>query len=268
MESGISTTAADAMLQQVDMSPFYPEGDTPLYIQVADALRHRILDGEFAANDPLPSESEMVRSFDVSRVTVRQAIGLLSEEGLLGKTQGKGSFVKALAVEQNFLGLLEFRRDLRRQGHEPSAEILSYEKVTPPEGIRAMFGLGDKDQVHSVERLKRCDGRPIMLDRLFLPCHLLPELDQLELRTMWFADLLISHGIELSRARKIVQPIVMENAEAKLLGVRPSSIGLLVDRTIWPSGQDSLPVLLTRSVIPGDAAKFFVDVSAESAEFH
>ncbi|TIO06220.1 MAG: GntR family transcriptional regulator [Mesorhizobium sp.] len=49
-------------------SPFSPEGDTPRYIQVADALRHRILDGEFAANDPLPSESETVRAFDISRV--------------------------------------------------------------------------------------------------------------------------------------------------------------------------------------------------------
>lgn len=67
-----------------------------------------------------------------------------------------------------------------------------------------MFGFGEQEQVHSVERLKRCDGQPIMLDRLFLPCHLLPELDQLELRTTWFADLLISHGIHLARARKIV----------------------------------------------------------------
>jgi GntR family transcriptional regulator len=250
------------------MASFHPEGDTPLYIQVADALRHRILDGEFASNDPLPSESEMVRSFDVSRVTVRQAIGLLHEEGLLGKAQGKGSFVKALAVEQNFLGLLEFRRDLRRQGHEPTAEITSYEKIVPPRAIREMFGLGERDEVHSVERLKRCDGKPIMLDRLFLPCHLLPEIDQLELRTVWFADLLIRHGIKLTRARKVVQPIIMGNAEAKILAVRPSSIGLLVDRTIWPSAEDTAPVLLTRSVISGDAAKFFIDVNAEKSEYH
>lgn len=250
------------------MASFTPEGDAPLYIQVADALRRRILDGEFAANDPLPSESEMVRNFDVSRVTVRQAIALLSEEGLLGKTQGKGSFVKALAVEQNFLGLLEFRRDLRRQGHEPSAEILSYEKIVPPRAISAMFELDEGDEVHVVERLKRSDGRPIMLDRLFLPCHLLPELDQLELRTVWFADLLIRHGIKLERARKIVQPIVMGNAEAKILGVRPSSIGLLVDRTIWPSAEEHVPVLLTRSVISGDAAKFFVDANVEQSEYH
>ncbi len=250
------------------MALFSPEGDTPLYIQVADALRQRILDGEFAANDLLPSESEMVRSFDVSRVTVRQAIALLSEEGLLGKAQGKGSFVKALVVEQNFLGLLEFRRDLRRQGHEPTAEILSYERIVPSAAIRLMFGLGERDEVHAIERLKRSDGRPIMLDRLYLPCHLLPELDQLELRTMWFADLLISHGLKLVRARKIVQPVVVGNAEAKILDVRPSSIGLLVDRTIWQSTEDEVPVLLTRSVISGDAAKFFVDVAVEQPELH
>lgn len=247
---------------------FSPADDTPLYIQVADALRQRILDGEFAANDLLPSESEMVQNFDVSRVTVRQAIALLSEEGLLGKAQGKGSFVKALAVEQNFLGLLEFRRDLRRQGHEPSAEILSYAKIVPSPAIRMMFDLGERDEVHSVERLKRSDGQPIMIDRLFLPCHLLPEIDQLELRTMWFADLLISHGIKLVRARKIVQPVVVGNAEAKILGVRPSSIGLLVDRTIWQSQEESVPVLLTRSVISGDAAKFFVDVPVDQPEYH
>lgn len=250
------------------MDLFIPDGDTPLYMQVADLLRRRILDGEFAVNELLPSEAEMVGSFDVSRATIRQAITLLSEEGLLGKEQGKGSFVRALAVEQNFLGLLEYRRDLRRQGHDPSADILSCERIVPSPALRRMFGLAADDQVYAIERLKRSNKRPIMIDRLYLPCHLLPELDECELRTLWFADLLISHGIRLVRGRKIVQPVIVGNTEAKLLEVRPSSIGLLVDRTIWQSPEEGLPVMLTRSVVSGDAAKFFIDVTIDQSDFH
>ncbi|USJ28413.1 GntR family transcriptional regulator [Ensifer adhaerens] len=248
------------------MDHFSPDDDTPLYIQVADELRHKILNGEFAANDPLPSEAEMINALDVSRVTVRQAISLLSEEGLLERIQGKGSFVKALAVEQNFLGLREYRRDLRRQGHEPSFEILSYERCKPNASIRAMFGLDLAGEVHSIERLKRSDGKPIMLERLYVPCHLLPTLDQLELRTQWFGDILVSSGLNFRHARKSVQPIVVGNVEAKILAVRPNSIGLLVDRTTWGSG--STPIVLTRSIISGDAAKFFIDVKVEQTDYH
>lgn len=250
------------------MDHFSPGDDTPLYIQVADELRHRILNGEFATNDPLPSESEMVNAFDVSRVTVRQAILLLSEEGLLEKIQGKGSFVKALAVEQNFLGLREYRRDLRRQGHEPSFEILSYERSKPNESVRVMFGLDAVSQVHDIERLKRSDGKPIMLERIYLPCHLMPTLDQLELRTRWFGDILVGSGLNFKHARKIVQPIMVGNIEAKILAVRPNSIGLLVDRTTWGTTNSGYPILLTRSIISGDAARFFVDAKVEPSDFH
>src|SRR4051794_37228933 len=65
----------------------------PLYVQIKDLLRGRILDGSYQPHQQLPSEAEMIAAFKVSRITVRQALGDLENEGLIFRLHGKGTFV-------------------------------------------------------------------------------------------------------------------------------------------------------------------------------
>src|SRR4029453_7418963 len=66
----------------------------PLYIQIADDLRSRILDGDLQAGDKLPSETELMSDYGVSRIVVREAVAVLHSEGLVTKHHGKGTFVR------------------------------------------------------------------------------------------------------------------------------------------------------------------------------
>jgi GntR family transcriptional regulator len=86
----VGLTSRGAQLANVD-----PTDPRPSYRQIADRLRERILGGEFAPGDPLPSESELVAEFGVSRPTVRSALSLLKNEGRIHARQGRGVFVRA-----------------------------------------------------------------------------------------------------------------------------------------------------------------------------
>ncbi|MCA3930308.1 GntR family transcriptional regulator, partial [Burkholderia sp.] len=85
-----------------------PLSAAPLYVQIKDTLRARILDGTYAPHSRMPSEHELCAMFDVSRITVRQALGDLQKEGLLFKLHGKGTFVSKPKAFQNVTSLQGF----------------------------------------------------------------------------------------------------------------------------------------------------------------
>ena len=70
----------------------------PLYRQLADDLRARILDGEFSATEPIPTEAQLSDGYHTSRITVRHALDLLEREGLVHREQGRGSFIRPRAI--------------------------------------------------------------------------------------------------------------------------------------------------------------------------
>ena len=93
-----------------------PESPTPLYAQIKDILRARILDGTYQPHQQMPSESEMMAAFGVSRITVRQALTDLQKEGLIFKMHGKGTFVSKPKAFQNLRRLQGFGEAMGRIG--------------------------------------------------------------------------------------------------------------------------------------------------------
>lgn len=113
----------------------------PLYTQVREVLRERILDGTYAPHAQLPSESEMVALFKVSRITVRQALSDLQRENLIFKIPGKGTFVAKPKAFQH-LGQLEgFAEAMVRMGYEIRNQVTSH-KTVPASSRCAATGSG------------------------------------------------------------------------------------------------------------------------------
>lgn len=248
-------------METLKLDPFELPKNRKLYALLADELRQKILDGTFAPGDLLPSEGEMAMLSKVSRITVRQAITLLVDEGLVERIQGKGTFVQALKVEQNFLGLHNFAHDLADKGYAPGFKILNYALEVPKRYFRELFKLGQGERVHTVQRMKLNDGNPIMLEHLLLPEPAFPSLPREEIETKWLAQVLQEqYGVQLRRVRKTLQPITIGQTEAELLGVSARSLGLLVDRLTWKDRTDTTPIMVTRSIVPAEFSKFYVDL--------
>jgi GntR family transcriptional regulator len=164
-ESTAGQTPAPAVQPQLNR-----DSATALYMQIADRLRTQIDEGTFATDSKLPAESELTRRFDVSRVTVRQAIAQLLAEGYVVSKQGKGTFVSRNKFVHDLKPMRGFYDALVAQGVEPKTKLLEFGPVATPEAIRQAFGTDEAEgDCFRLKRLYLVDGEPIALVVSYLP---------------------------------------------------------------------------------------------------
>lgn len=98
----------------------------PMYIQISKELSEAIYEGKYGAGDKLPSESALCRQFDVSRITVRQALNLLIQQDLAFSVHGKGTFVKPPDISHELNQIISFSRVLQLKGLNGHTRIQSF----------------------------------------------------------------------------------------------------------------------------------------------
>src|SRR3977135_3776339 len=126
----------------------------PLYTQIKDTLRARVLDGTYKPHQQMPSESEMTEIFGVSRITVRQALGDLQKEGLIFKIHGKGTFVSKPKAFQNLARLQGFGEAMSSMGYETFSQVLSIKDLSPNNIMIAKLQLAEHERVCEIRRLR------------------------------------------------------------------------------------------------------------------
>ncbi len=129
------------------------QGPTPLYHQLKTILKSRILSREFKENGRLPTEEELCFQYNVSRVTVRQALSELMKDGLIYRDRGRGTFVTegAELKQPELKGSIE---NLVRAAEGTRVKILSYKEVFPPLDIAKIFRLGKTEKVFLLELVR------------------------------------------------------------------------------------------------------------------
>jgi GntR family transcriptional regulator len=151
--------------------PLLRENAITLYQQISDELRRDIAAGRFEPTGRLPSEAEIGLRFDVSRVTVRLALGKLDKDGLIDRRKGKGTFVTGKQVRHELNVLRSFHETLLRQGLNATMRVTGFRVVVTPVGLRTLFGASRRECL-LLQRLHLIDGEPIALGRSYLPAEL------------------------------------------------------------------------------------------------
>jgi len=141
----------------------------PLYTQVREALRKGILDGTYAPHSQMPSESQMIRTFGVSRITVRQALGDLQKEGLIFKVMGKGSFVSKPKAFQSLSRLQGFGEAMSSSGYETYANVISAKVVEATSQVAQRLNVRSGQPVYEIQRLRFLNREPISVDVSYFP---------------------------------------------------------------------------------------------------
>ncbi|MDR3573706.1 MAG: GntR family transcriptional regulator [Anaerolineaceae bacterium] len=161
------------------MGPIDKNSVIPLYYQLAEYLRERIRSGELHTGDQIPSERELMERFTLSRNTVRQALDILANEGLIVRNHGRGTYVSNLSPTFNYtLGtFFENRQVLRQAGYTPSVRQLSAEKIIPPEMVRSAMQLQKDEPAICFTLVFYADGRPAMYTQDFLPIKIAGDYD-------------------------------------------------------------------------------------------
>jgi len=133
------------------------------YEEIAGYIRGLV--GDAGPSDRLPSEAELCRRFGVSRMTVRQAVGMLANEGLLVRRPGRGTFVAPRRIPRLLGSPLSFSESMRRRGLQPSSRVIERVFATPNAADVAALELAGPEPVLILERLRLADAVPMAIER-------------------------------------------------------------------------------------------------------
>lgn len=204
--------------------------------QVREILEQRIRE-DLHAGDVLDSERQLVSQLGVSRVTVRQAIADLVDEGLLERTQGKGTYVTGPRIESR-LHLMSFSREMRSRGLVPATRVLSAHQEPAPPEVADALEIEQGDPVVRLERLRLADGTPMAHEIGWYPCAQFPGLLDHPLEAVY--DLMVErYGIEATRGEQSVHAEAAEADHARVLGIARRAPLLVQERVTYADG---LPV--------------------------
>lgn len=155
----------------------------PLYNQIRDYLLNKIVDGSYPPHSQIPSESELGEQFSVSRITVRQALTQLQQEGLIFKVHGKGSFVSKPKAFQNVSHLQGFAEAMSGMGHEIFNQVKFFDFVAAPIHVAAKLKLPVGTMVTEIKRVRLLNRRPVSFEVTYLPEAIGVQLQQVDLVT-------------------------------------------------------------------------------------
>lgn len=159
------------------------DGERPLYDQVYQTLLQQIGDGTYPVQHKLPSEKELSELFNVSRITIRQALNQLQLEHLVYKIQGKGTFVSAPKTFQNISQLQGFAEALTHLGHEVFNVVKEFRFIPATPQIASKLKLSINSTVVEIKRIRLVDRKPVSFELTYLPEAIGMALQQINLAT-------------------------------------------------------------------------------------
>ena len=209
---------------------------TPLYDQLKQIIKDSILQGIYKQGERLPNEAELCEIYGVSRITVRRAIQELTEEGLLERKQGKGTFVMRTKLARELVsvdGFTDFNKQLRKS---PSKRILVCEEIKASPEIAESLRIAINAPVLRLVRLMFMDDYPFTLDETHYSLERFPDLASHFLENISTYDVLkniYNVNMNSSSAHKIITVVPATSLEAEYLDCDIGDTVFNIDKIIY-----------------------------------
>jgi len=205
----------------------------PKYYQISEDIYKEIRDGQFQEGDKLPSEIVLCKKYNVSRGTIREAIKILMQQGLLAREQGKGTFIRFKKIGQDAQQLMGFSELMEKHCITATAKILEITTKLPSKRIQKLLNLGENEKITKIQRLRFGDDEPLIIERSYFVYRIFKPLMDYNLEKESIFSLLYSKtDYRLGNAQQSIEAVIAGPAESKLLCVEPGSPLLLMKRLI------------------------------------
>ncbi len=206
----------------------------PLYHQLKKHLVELIEEGQFGANQALPTEAQLMEQCGVSRVTVRRALHELEHEGYITRVAGKGTFVLQSRLRRELSRLTSFSEEMRESGRKLQTTILDFKKIRAVSQVAEKLLVEPGTQVTYIERIRVVEDVPVSISISFLKPPAGVEITEDELDqvgSLW--ALLENKGVTIYGADKTMEAIAADQRQAELLLVPLNSPLLLVEGVVY-----------------------------------
>lgn len=191
----------------------------PLYYQVAKLLKERIENGELLPGHRIQPEYDLAEEFGVSRHTIREALSMLENEGLVYRQPGLGTFVQSKKYSYPLSFLRGFTEQMEERGLVPSSQVISFERLVPDPFLRSTLALPEGSKVWDLRRLRLADGESVAFEIMALPVSIVPSLEKQDLsRISVYRYVEESVGCRIGGATQTIEAEMASRDIVELLG--------------------------------------------------
>jgi len=224
------------------------QSPVPLYRQIQEQLRQWIEEGHYKPGDILPTVPELESQFAVSRITVRQAVAELAQEGLLETERGKGTFVREPKITQNLNQITSWAETIKAIGMKPRTTEIKIEEVEPPANIRGIIPISSDGTVIRIKRLRYANEEPMCTMVNYIRSDYVPRLAQEGLISESLYETLEQrYNITLSHAEETVEATVADKMTAEKLKINEGEPLLVVTRVTYSQNNEPFEVVKVKS---------------------
>ncbi|WP_042522381.1 GntR family transcriptional regulator, partial [Levilactobacillus brevis] len=227
---------------------------SPIYIQIHNDIKRAIEAGKWAVGDRIPSERELSRNFDVSRMTLRQAIQTLVDEGILERQVGSGTYVANQKVQEKMSGVTSFTDLMLTQGKQPTSKTISYHVMNPSLSEAEKLKLNEDDQVLRMERIRYGDDVPICFEVATVPEKLVDGLSKKEVTSSLYRALEDKKQLSPGKAQQTVSAMSASERIAEYLSIKRGDAILRLRQVTYL--QDGTPFEYVRTQYVGERFEF------------
>lgn len=231
----------------------------PLYYQITQQLRERIVDGDWLPDSKIPSEAELCKEFNVCRTTIRRALYELQKSGLIYSEQGKGTFVQPSRIGFSLFDF--YRLDSNDENENIKFTYYTFKKSIDflPEELSKKIGIGDDEKVVKIHRVRKVDDKPFSLEAIFLPEKIFPGIIDLNLNDSSLYQIIESqYNIKVLRGIESIEPILLDDYESRYLETKLGVPAIRLERTMFT--KNDVPIEFRRTIIRGDRFKLYTEV--------
>lgn len=190
-----------------------------IYKSIADRLRIQLNSADYNIGSPLPSEVRLAEEFGVSRMTIRKAIDLLVNSGLVVRRHGSGTYVVKKDVHQETMNLTGLVEVMREQGKEVVSEVLEFNVMPAPPAIASQLRIKIDEQIYYSRRVRYVDGKALMVEDSYMPVKLFRNLSIAHLEGSKFSFIEDECQIIVCGNYENLTPVLADKKIAMLLNI-------------------------------------------------
>ncbi|UTR15319.1 GntR family transcriptional regulator [Salipaludibacillus sp. LMS25] len=230
----------------------------PIYYQLEEKIKTQIDQGELQPGDMLPSEREYASHYAISRMTVRQAITKLVNDGYVYRKKGTGTFVAAKKIDQPLQGLTSFTEDMKARGMVATNRLIHFKVMSPPLPVMKALNIDSSTPVYEIQRVRLADGLPMALETTYISKRLIPDITEELLERSLYDYVENSLGKEIGEGTQIIESSTVNQNEITHLNVKKGAPVLLIERHTYL--KDGTPLELVKSSYRADRYRFMINM--------
>lgn len=246
----------DDEVQSFDIGPLDPADPIPLYQQLRERLRDKLIEG-WPKDRPIPSERQLMQLTGLSRMTVRQAIAELVHEGMLRRDHGRGTFVADSRIMRLLTGHSSFRDVVQQQGAKPSTRVIRQQVARANAAQATLLQIEPDEPIVDLVRVRLIDDIPVMVDYTYIPVRICPPLQTADLAGSLYDFLANACGVPAEYSTDTIEAVAAAGEVASLLDVAEGAPLLLMRRLARTAGD--MPLEITDEYVRPDRCLYRVE---------